>query len=166
MKIYYSQRQIRDFQFEICRQIQQSGWRPELIVGLARGGLHPAVDLSHYFDIPMRAQAIQLRDGIVEANEEISKMAYEGQNILIVDDINDTGASLRHIMDLWQQTYRADDLATWESRWHNTIRSAVLINNADSRMFVDYAGFEINKFENPEWCVFPWEHWWSISSYR
>ena len=35
----------------------------------------------------------------------------------------------------------------------------VLVHEA-SKFDIDYFGHMINKVENPEWCVFPWEEWW------
>jgi len=38
---------------------------------------------------------------------------------------------------------------------------AVMINNEASDFTdVDYVGLNINKLEEPIWCVFPWEEWW------
>ena len=70
------------------------------------------------------------------------------KNILIVDDINDTGKTLCWIKDDW----KADDA------WGNNVRTACLIDNSVSDFdILDYTALEINKHEDPTWVVFPWE---------
>ena len=82
------------------------------------------------------------------------------KNILIVDDINDTGATLNWIREDWRSGCLPDDPA-WEEIWGNNVRTAVMINNEASEFTdVDYVGLSINKLEDPIWCVFPWEEWW------
>jgi hypothetical protein len=39
------------------------------------------------------------------------------------------------------------------------VKFAVVINNRPSPVKVDYFGYEIDKKENPQWVVFPWEEW-------
>jgi len=80
---------------DLARQISLSDWRPDYIVGLTRGGAIPAVMLSHYFGIPCETLKVSLRDGgSCESNLWMAEDAYEGKNILVVDDINDSGATI------------------------------------------------------------------------
>ena len=46
--------------------------------------------------------------------------------------------------------------------WGDNVRVAVLYDNAasTSTLPVNYAAENINKFEDPQWIVFPWEEWW------
>jgi hypoxanthine phosphoribosyltransferase len=82
------------------------------------------------------------------------------KEILIVDDINDTGATLNWIREDWQSGCLPNS-KDWESVWGSNVRFAVLINNEASEFKdVDYVGMSINKLEDPIWCVFPWEEWW------
>jgi hypoxanthine phosphoribosyltransferase len=82
------------------------------------------------------------------------------KNILIVDDINDTGATLNWIREDWRSGCLPDN-SRWENVWGNNVRFAVLVDNAASDFKdVDYVGLHINKLEEPIWCVFPWEEWW------
>ena len=70
------------------------------------------------------------------------------KNILIIDDINDSGKTLTWIRDDWN----APDT------WNNNVRTACLIDNTVSGFdTLDYTALEINKEEEPVWIVFPWE---------
>jgi hypoxanthine phosphoribosyltransferase len=94
-KLIISNEQYKGLVNKICRDIVKSDWRPDYIVGLTRGGLLPAVMISQYFDIKMNSLDISLRDGgDCVTNCGMAEDAYEGKNILVVDDINDTGATI------------------------------------------------------------------------
>ena len=70
----------------------------------------------------------------------------EKKKILVIDDINDTGATFKYILDNFG---KRDD----------RIKFAAMINNKPSPVQMDYQGYEINKDEVPTWIVFPWEEW-------
>ena len=58
---------IKGMTARIARDIAITNWRPDYVVGLTRGGLIPAVLLSHYFDVPMHTlgrQCIILSVGV------------------------------------------------------------------------------------------------------
>jgi xanthine phosphoribosyltransferase len=180
-KIYISwsdaQRQVQ----EILRQIQQSGWQPDYVVGLTRGGLMPANLISQYLEIPMETLKVSLRDtGTCESNCWMAEDAFGyvpkdhtiienagrsdpafKKNILIVDDINDSGATINWIRQDWQTSCLPND-HSWASVWNNNVRVAVLVDNQSSNceLKIDYSAIEVNKLEDPQWIVFPWEEWW------
>jgi hypoxanthine phosphoribosyltransferase len=162
-KIYYSQDQIKGQVLDIIRQIQKDDWKPEYVVGLTRGGLVPAVMISQYLDIPMNTLKVSFRDNKendCESNLWMAEDAYEGKKILIVDDINDSGATLDWIRKDWPSGCLPDD-NRWNSIWNSNVRFAVLIDNQNSQFHdVDYSAEEINKAEEDCWVVFPWEEWW------
>jgi xanthine phosphoribosyltransferase len=142
--------------------MNKDNWRPDYIVGLTRGGLVPANMLSQYLDIPMHTLKVSLRDDNFdpESNLWMAEDAYEGKNILVVDDINDTGATLNWIKEDWPSGCLPND-ERWESTWGTNVRFAVLVDNQDSKFHnIDYSGIDINKAEEDVWVVFPWENWW------
>ena len=148
---------------DICRDIAIGNWTPDYIVGITRGGLLPAVMISHYLNIPMMSLDVSLRDGLeCESNLWMAEDAFNRKNILIVDDINDTGATLNWIMEDWPSGCFPSD-SKWPAVWNNNVRFAVVVDNLASRCNVkmDYVGMEVNKAEKDVWIEFPYEEWWA-----
>lgn len=179
-KVYYTEKQINNSIHTIIRQIVNDDWKPDYVVGITRGGLVPALKISHYLDVPMNTLKVNLRDGSeTETNCWMAEDAFgyvpvperatvksrwdtkKRKNILIVDDINDTGETLEWIKKDWEKCCLPDEPA-WETVWGNNVRFAVLVNNDTSPTEVNYIGESINKTEDPQWCVFPWEYWWKL----
>ena len=105
-KVYYTDKQIDSMIHDIIRQMNNDNWMSDYVVGLTRGGLVPALKISHYLGIPMETLKVSLRDNGVEgeaceSNCWMAEDAYDGKHILIVDDINDTGATLNWIKKDW-----------------------------------------------------------------
>ena len=161
-KVYYSENDIKNGLHTIVRAMRQDSWEPDYIVGLTRGGLPLAVMLSHYLNKPTHALNASFRDSDIgpESNLWMAEDAFEKKNILIVDDINDTGRTFNWIKDDWQQSCLPTDL-TWEHVWNENVKFAVIVNNNSSEFKnVDYVAYEIDKAENLAWIVFPYENWW------
>ena len=95
-KVYYGDVHVREMIGDISMKMHRDNWKPDYIVGLTRGGLIPAVYLSHYLDVPMETLKVSFRDSTSESESNLwmAEDAFNGKNILIVDDINDTGATL------------------------------------------------------------------------
>lgn len=164
---------------KLCRDITNSDWKPDYVVGLTRGGLIAATMISHYFKIPCETLKVSLRDGgesesncwmaedafgyiPADMREGITKRsdATYKKNILIVDDINDSGATLQWIVNDWKASCLPTD-PDWNYVWGRNVRVGVLVNNEASNFEdVNYTGTNINKLDDPCWVVFPWERWW------
>lgn len=169
-KIYYTWQQVEGACLDIARQINNSSWRPDYVVGITRGGLVPAVLLSQYLDVPMKSLDVSLRDGgDTVSNLSMADDAYgynaenEGdqvcKNILVVDDINDQGSTIAWIKQDWQSSCLPND-ARWKHVWGENVRFATLTNNLSSKEDVDYSVWEVNKAEEDCWLVYPWEDFW------
>ena len=140
-KAYYTWEQVEGMTQDILRQIRDEKF--DAVVGLTRGGLTPAVLVSQYLDIPMHTLKVSLRDHQEkESLKVLDKLS--GQKVLVIDDINDTGATINYIKE----------------HWIGNLTYAVLINNEASDADVDYSSININKMEDDVWIVFPWEDWW------
>ena len=178
-KLVLDNKEVRLLASKICRELSGSTWKPDYIVGITRGGLVPAVMISHWFNIPCNTLKVALRDNQdAESNLWMAEDAFGyhrtdlpepagsnptlRKNILIVDDINDSGATFDWIVKDWQSGCFPQETETWNTVWNRTTRFAVLVDNlaSDARLPVDYAGSEINKAEEDVWIDFPWEVWW------
>jgi hypoxanthine phosphoribosyltransferase len=123
--------------------------------------------ISQYFDVPCETLKVSLRghggDNSTESNLWMASDAFVGKNILIVDDINDSGATINWILNDWESSCFPGD-QKWESDiWNANVRFATVFDNlaSDARIAMDYVGEEINKAENPVWIEFPFEEWWT-----
>jgi uncharacterized protein len=162
-KIYYSWQDVEHQVQDILRQITNSNWRPDYVVGLTRGGLVPANLISQYLAVPMECLKVSLRDNASqsESNLWMAEDAYHEKKILIVDDINDSGATLNWIKKDWQSGCFPKD-KQWKKVWGNNVRVATLVDNESSasKLNVSYSAVDLNKAEEDSWIVFPWEDWW------
>jgi hypoxanthine phosphoribosyltransferase len=166
-KIYHTWADVECQTQEILHQIFiKDSWRPDYVVGLTRGGLVPANLLSQYLGCRMETLKVSLRDGTeCESNLWMAEDAYgheeDPKNILIVDDINDTGATLNWIREDWQSGCFPKD-KRWKEVWGNNVRVACLYDNESSKSKLDvaYSAVTINKADKDVWIVFPWESWW------
>lgn len=105
--------------------------KPSCVLGIARGGLIPAVMISHKLGVPFKNTTWQDRDGGVKEHIWIP------DHTLIIDDINDTGLTL-------------SEVTKGVTSKHQTM---TLFNRKNSQFTVDYYA---NLVDN-EWIVFPWE---------
>jgi hypoxanthine phosphoribosyltransferase len=100
---------------------------------------------------------------VLEAASDLLSAGDNCKNILIVDDINDTGATLNWIMNDWPASCFPED-AVWEDDvWNQNVKFAVIFDNLSSKFQarIDFSGEEINKAENDVWIDFPYEDWWT-----
>ena len=129
-KICLSWDEIENLVKILATKIQlRYGKEIEAIYGCPRGGLIPAVMLSHELNIPL----------IVEENQI-------NQNTLIVDDICDSGETFCSLYDKHQKGYEIEDAPKF----------ACLHYKFDTSDFTpDFFGVEIRNFGG--WIVYPWE---------
>ena len=154
-KIYHSWNTIDVACADLYDEIIESGFKPDYIVGLTRGGLVPATILSHKYGVPLYTLNVSLRDNFrKERRLWMIEDALHSKNILIVDDINDSGSTINTIKSNWEEAFPGD----WHKIWHNTVRFAVIDNNLGSAAKTDYCYVNIDKRINDTWIVYPWEN--------
>ena len=126
---------------ELYDTLTEKKVKPDLIVGIARGGLIPAVRLSHMFDAPLETIKWQTRDGSVkENNKTVVNAIAQGLCVVFVDDINDTGTTFQQIKDHYDDGTNAVFVCVLEKK--------------QSNFKCDYTGALT---DTERWINFPWE---------
>jgi hypoxanthine phosphoribosyltransferase len=145
-KINYAWNDFDDDIEILTNYIHASQWLPDYIVGVKRGGLVPAIKLSHIFNKPLIMMSCQLRDN--KDNEvrlyEVEQLPKQ-KNILIVDDICDSGITLQKIF--YQLSLEG----------FSNIKACSLIYNPAQDFHIDYYSREIDRSQDDRWIIFPWE---------
>ena len=172
-KHYYSWADVERMCVSIVNQMYADNWRPDYIVGITRGGNVPATIISNMTGIRCEAIKVSLRDDNSES-ESNCWMAEDAfgyndgtkvtagpleKKILIVDDINDTGATFNWITKDWQAGCLPND-PKWNRVWGNNVKFATLTDNLASESInpIAYTCHEVNKAEEDVWLVYPWEN--------
>jgi hypothetical protein len=97
---------------------------------------------------------------ILEAASDLLEQGDTYKNILIVDDINDSGATISWIKNDWQRSCLPNHKNWLDQIWGVNVKFAVLTNNLASQETVNYSVWEVNKAEEDCWLVYPWEEFW------
>jgi hypoxanthine phosphoribosyltransferase len=138
--------QIYDMLLDLANKIQGDGYKPDVIIGIARGGLVPARILSDFLETPELA-IIQIEYYVSNAQtrqEPILKRSLHTQitdkKALLVDDVSDTGKSLQLAKNHLQQQDAKE------------IKTATLYAKPETITKPDYC-----EKQTSHWIVFPWD---------
>lgn len=179
-KKFYSWQDVEKMCITIVNQMYKDNWRPDYIVGITRGGNVPATIISNMTGIRCEALKVSLRDNSGLGNETNAWMSEDAfgynnpeetgitgsrwdpslrKKILIVDDINDTGATFDWIKQDWMASCLPNETGAWDAVWSDNVRFAVLTDNLSSKFSqcVNYNCDTVNKAEEDVWLVYPWE---------
>jgi len=119
-KIYISAQQLLEDSLELGRQIIASDFRPNFIVGVWRGGTPVGITVQELLDffglqtdhISIRTSSYSGMDARREGKVRVHGLGYLEQqmnaedSLLIVDDVFDTGLSVKAIVDKLRQRAR------------------------------------------------------------
>ncbi len=139
--------EIVDTVREVARSIENSGFKPDMIVGILRGGIIPArlladeldvedlgfIEIKLYTSIGARKPQPYLRQPLI--------LPATGRRVLVVDDVSDTGLTLQHAIEAIRLYNPLD------------VRTATLYVKPWTKLMPDYYARIVN-----EWIVFPWEY--------
>ena len=117
------------------------------VIGVARGGLVPATIISYMLDKPLITYGISSYKGTKKTefhtSQPLSTAALKENNahVLIVDDICDTGDTMRYI---------TTNLALGSISY----KTACIFTKEKHKEWLDHYGLVI---PDDKWIVFPWE---------
>ena len=146
---------------KLAIMIDQSGYKPDILIGIMRGAA-PMIDvLSRIFKLKCAYLAVESYSGkgvedeqgdIVFSREMSSIAPNMGGRILLCDDLSDTGITFNKSID-WLKKYPPLKGNIKE------IKTAVLWKKKDSTFEPDFCAQRLNS--NP-WIVQPFEHYEEI----
>jgi hypoxanthine phosphoribosyltransferase len=131
---------------ELAKRVKDSGFKPDLIVGVCRGGWAPARVMSDLLENANTASIrieFYLAPGVTSKKPVISQaimVPVKGVKVLVVDDVSDTGESLK---------VAVDHLDVCGAK---AIKTATLYYKPQSIFKPDF--FII---QTEQWIIFPWE---------
>jgi len=131
---------------ELAHQVADSGYEPDLILSIARGGLFVAGALGYALDVKnLHVMNVEYYTGIdqrldlpVMLPPVPSAVDLTGARVLVADDVADTGATLKLVRD-----FCADHVAE--------VRCAVVYEKPHSGVSCEYVWRRTEK-----WINFPW----------
>jgi hypothetical protein len=145
--------EIQSLSEKIASKIIKSGYKPDIIVAVSRGGFDPARILCDQLDVKRLASVQVEYYAGVEHKKEVPQIVYplnadvSGLKVLVVDDVSDTGDSLRITHDHIVQGGAKE------------VRVATLHIKPWTCYRPDYHAVETKK-----WIVYPWEPIESVRS--
>ena len=127
--------------------IRESGYRPDLVIAIGRGGYVPARLMCDWLHI-MGLTSIKIEHYLSGANRQEEaviryplKADIRGLRVLVVDDVNDTGDTLEAATQHLQAFQPGE------------IRTAVMHHKAVTHFDADYSAGKIVKWR---WLIYPW----------
>ena len=147
--IYTWEQQIEDTNL-ICEKITEDNFKPDVIVGISRGGLIPGVMISHKLNIPFKPVHASTRD--FPHWENYLPKSHDSK-VLIVDDICDSGETFVRLSNYIIENINHECEVRFSALWWN--------NECDFEPH--YYTQDIAKDTSPVWIFFPHENWWERS---
>ncbi len=156
-KTYISWELLNGAIFKIVSQMQMGGYKPDHVVGVANGGIPGARCISDIIKCPMSDIHWSFIDADVQDLDKLDKyifMIAEGKKLLFVDDIVDSGKTLKSL----KEALGIPGFTPMTTKPHPLVHFAALYYNyAQQDASVDYIGNLINRDTYHDWLVFPWE---------
>ena len=138
--------EIYELLLDLADRVRQDGFKPDAIVGVSRGGWPPARIMSDLLENPELANVkAEFYCGVAETKGEpvITQpvsIPVKGKKLLVVDDVADSGKSLRLVRKHLKEKGATD------------VKIAAIYYKPWSVVTPDYY-----ERETRAWIIFPWE---------
>jgi len=155
-KFYLGSEKLLLDSFRLARRVWDSGWKPDVMLALWRGGTPVGVAVHEFFEYAgwrVRHMAVKTASytGIGERREARLEFAREAlgaigpaDKVLVVDDVLDSGGTMRAVLDSLNAGNRPGGA-----------RSAVLYWKPSAGKYGVTPDYHVNIME--KWIVFPHE---------
>jgi hypoxanthine phosphoribosyltransferase len=139
---------------EVAQRVVDSGYRPDMVIAIARGGLIPAGAIAYALGVKAAGTLnVEFYSDIEETLPDpvvlaplLDTDAIVGRKLLVVDDVADSGRTLDLVLGLLR-------------RHTEDVRSAVLYTKPRTIVQPDYSWRETDR-----WINFPWSSQPTITS--
>ena len=141
--------EIVDWTYNLSKIIEKSGWKPDIIVSIARGGYVPARMLCDFLDVNDLLSVQVLHWGRAAEITAKAHVKYgfqadiKGKKLLIVDDICDTGDSIIIAREFIEKNYSPGEIRVAVMQWISSV----------SKIKPDYYVDEVKEWV---WYQYPW----------
>jgi len=138
----------RELLLEVCQQIQQVNFQPDLILGISTGGLIPTRIIAHELDIKtvdviaVKSYNADRTRGKTTIQLEKDWQHLQNKQILVVDDLVDHGGTMAFVVNLVRQFHP------------KTVKTAVIYKKSCSNFTPDFFARETPA---NEWINFSWD---------
>ena len=145
---------IHKYTLDIIQQMDADNYTPHLVAGFCRGGMLPAIILSHYYKAKFLPIELSLRDGASKSHIEYNSLKQiddamrAGQNVIVIDDISDSGNTF---LDLLDGLY---NILNPSRKFQEHLRTAALQKRYTSEYNPTYISEYIT---TADWQIYPWE---------
>lgn len=133
--------------YKVARQINDGSEKFNVVVGISRGGLPPSRMICDFLNIKTLT-TIQIKhyESGGKAKEKVNitdpvKIALKGKHVLIVDDVNDSGKTLKAAFD------------NISSLKPGIVKTAVLHEKSNTSFNADYTGAVLSEWK---WLIYQW----------
>ncbi|MCY0868913.1 MAG: phosphoribosyltransferase [Desulfurococcus sp.] len=140
---------IVDWSRKLAEKIRESSFKPDLIVAVSRGGFVPARLVCDFLGVENLAsiQSQHWTEAAKASEKAIIKYPYKidasGLRVLVVDDIVDTGDTLKLARDYILENWNPLEVKTAALQWISTV----------AKFKPDYYYLEVREWA---WFQYPW----------
>ncbi|MDY6049101.1 MAG: phosphoribosyltransferase [Corynebacterium sp.] len=145
----------------LAQQVYDSGWMPDLVLAIARGGLLPAGAIAYALGIKaMGTMNVEFYTDIAETLPApvlipplMDYSVLEGKKVLVVDDVADSGETLKLVMEMVATNGIQLDADTRVIV--KEARSVTIFQKSRSIISPDYVWKRTDKWINFPWSTLP-----------
>uniref|UniRef100_A0A7C2ZM73 Phosphoribosyltransferase n=1 Tax=Ignisphaera aggregans TaxID=334771 RepID=A0A7C2ZM73_9CREN len=145
--LYVSWKDVINLCYKLAKDIASSGFEPNAIVAVLRGGVVPALLLSdilgveEFYAIRVKHWGIAKEVYATPIVEQLPQKKFQEAKVLVVDEVADTGKTLARVIEEIKKLGAAE------------VKTAVLHLKSSSGLLPDYYAAKLEKWV---WIFYPW----------